>query len=57
MHEHLITSINYPKLIEMQANQPAFGYDKKQSKMNVLAQPNNSHKKGKTKTLTRTTCK
>lgn len=57
MHEQLITSINYPKLIEMQANQPAFGYDKKQSKKNVLAQPNNSNEKCKTKALTRTTCK
>ena len=29
MHEQLITSINYPKLIETQANQPTFGFDKK----------------------------
>lgn len=56
MHEQLITSINYPKLIEMQANQPAFAVDKKQSAKNILVQPN-SNEKGKMKIITRTTCK
>lgn len=53
MHEQLQTSINYAKLIEIQANQPAFGIDKKQSKKIVKVKSN----KGKVKIFSRTTHK
>lgn len=37
MFRHFITNINYQKLIEQQANQAPFGYDKQQSKKKVVA--------------------
>jgi len=51
MFRHLITSINYKKLIEQQANQAAFGCDKPQSKKKVAA---SSKAKGQAKVMKRT---